>query len=122
MWKQFGAAAIVMAFLAGAAPVAYAQSTLDPRGATTGSSTTNRLGPSTRAAVTGGNGTLGAGDLPGGNWSGTAGSTGSNAAGDKHSNTRTGRSYGASTRGAKRMGNNNGALPDSGTGATGGGR
>jgi hypothetical protein len=111
MWTQIRTAAVAAALLAGTAALGYAQSTLDPRGAA-GSSTTNRLGPSTPSPATGGGGALGAGDTRSGNWSGTTPSTGANP------HRRDG--YGAGSPGNYgTRGGATGSMPGTGTGASG---
>lgn len=71
MWKTLKVACLTTALFAGTSLMAYAQmSTVDPgRG---GSAAPSQLGPSTGSPAAGGNGVLGAGDAPHGNWSGAA--------------------------------------------------
>jgi len=122
MWTQIRAAAIVTAFLAGTAVAAHAQTTLDSRGTTAGSSTTNRLGPSTPSPVTGGNGTLGAGDMSNGNWSGNAPSTGDNPAGTMGYGKSPSSVGAGSSAGPAGSATGNGPTGAGGTSAIGGGR
>ena len=73
MWTQLRAAAIGVAVFVGFSSVAGAQGTItqDPGRITPDNLSTQRPGPSTGSPAAGANGSLGAGDIRNGNWSGT---------------------------------------------------